>query len=243
MSDNHKKKLFEWTPEKTLWYAAACEYSGNDRNKKISEAILDVLPPHPNVCDIGCGIGAISMELAPKASKVTAIDIDADALKFLRKASLRRGINNIDLVHGDFNELSPPLIKTDCMVFCMIRVENLLEKAKLWTDRKIVIVTNPADYHSFSPKTKKNENARIESLNEYLKNSDFSFTKHMVSTSSGQPLRDFKDAISFSSSYASDKSLDEIVKMLNENLEETGRTDFPLYLPNNKNYLIFTVEL
>ena len=243
MTEKPHKKLFEWTPEMISWYADSCEYSKNDRNKKIAEAVIDVLPPHPYVCDIGCGIGTVSLELTKRASRVTAIDINRDALNFLRETALRRGLDNLEIIEGNFADLEPPLTKADCVVFCMVRVDDLIEKARLWTAGKIIIVTNPADYHSFSPKTKKNEKERIEKLRIYLKENRLSYSENLISTSSGQPFRNFDSAVSFVSSYDRERSLNDIRNMLGECLEDTGRTDFPFYLPNNKDYLIFTVDL
>lgn len=236
-------KLLDWSPEKIAWYADACEYSGNDRNKKLAEAILDVLPPRPHVCDIGCGIGAVSLELAERASKVTAVDINGDAVEYLRKAALLRGFSNIETFVGDFRKLQPPLPKADCAVLCMLGGKGYIEEAKLWADGKILVITNPSDSHSFSSKPKIREKQNVEKLRSYLLENSYSFSEKVISTSSGQPFRRFEDAISFISNYDSPKNRQDIIKMLNERLEETGRSDFPLYLPNNKDYLILTVKL
>lgn len=236
-------KLLDWSPEKIRWYADACEYSGNDRNKKLAKAILDVLPPRPHVCDIGCGIGAISLALAKRASKVTAADINGDAVEYLRKAALLRGFSNIETFVGDFRELPPPSPKADCAVLCMLGGKGYIEEVKLWADGKVVVITNPSDSHSFSSKPKIREKQNVEKLRSYLLENSYSFTERIISTANGQPFKNFEDAIRFISSYGSQKSRQDIIKMLNERLEDTGRTDFPLYLPSNKDYLIFTVEL
>ena len=236
-------KLLDWSPEKIRWYADACEYSGNDRNKKLAEAILDVLPAYPHVCDIGCGIGAVSLALAEKASKVTAVDINGDAVEFLHKSALLRGFSNIETFVGDFRELQPPFPKADCAVLCMLGGKGYIEEAKLWANGKLVVVTNPSDCHSFSTRPKIREKQNVEKLRAYLLENGYNFTERVISTATGQPFRSLEDAVHFISSYDNKKKRQDIIKMLNERLEETGRNDFPLYLPNNKDYLIFTVEL
>ncbi len=243
MKCKSQEKLLDWSTEKIAWYADACEYSGNDRNQKLAEAILEVLPPRPHVCDIGCGIGAVSLALAERAIKITAVDINDDAVNYLQKAALLRGYENIETFVGDFRELAPPSPKADCAVLCMLGGKGYIEETKLWADGKVVVITNPSDSHSFSSKPKIREKQNVEKLRCYLLENAYSFTERIVSTSNGQPLRNSEDAVRFISSYDSQKTRQDIIKMLNERLEETGRTDFPLYLPNNKDYLIFTVEL
>ena len=243
MNFSCKGKLLIWSPEKIAWYADACEYSGNDRNRKLAEAIVEVLPMHPNICDIGCGIGAVSLELARYASKVTAIDINSDAVEYLRSTALCKGFDNIETCVGDFRELTPPSPKADCAVLCMIGGNGYIEEAKLWADKKIVVITNPSEKHSFSSKPKIRERQNVGKLRDYLLENNYKFSEKVVSTSNGQPFRSYEDAVSFISGYDVGKSRPEIEKTLNERLEKTGRTDFPLYLPNNKDYLIFTVEL
>lgn len=243
MTSNPHEKLLVWSPEKIAWYADACEYSGNNRNKRLAEEILDELPQYPHVCDIGCGIGAVSLELAERASKITAVDINGAAVEYLRTTALHRGFVNIEIFEGDFRELAPPSPKADCAVFCMIGGNGYIEEAKLWSKGKIIVITNPTDRHSFSSQPKIYEKQSVEKLRAYLREGCYSFTEKVVSTSNGQPFRSFEDAVGFISSYDSKRIRRDIIRTLYESLEETGRTDFPLYLPNNKDYLIFTVEL
>lgn len=243
MTDKFPEKLFTWSPEKRRWYADACEFEGNDRNKKLAAFVLDKLPTHPHVCDVGCGIGALSLELASAADKVTAIDVNSNALEFLRDRVLKRKIENINIVEGDFPELQPPCPKADGLVLCMVGGGGFIETAKKWTDGKVVLISDNTRKRSFSTKPKNHDRPNVDSVLDTIKNAGYSAEQTVVEASFGQPFRTYEDAVSFMGCYNRSSSSDEIRDLLESKLVDTGMKDFPLYLPSRKEYLVLTINM
>ena len=66
----------------------------NDYSKKILEKIK--LEPEDTVLDIGCGSGNITIPLARKAKKVTALDISRKMLQLLEENAAENDLSNID---------------------------------------------------------------------------------------------------------------------------------------------------
>lgn len=239
MTDNPLEKLFTWSPEKIRWYADACEYSGNNRNQKLAEAILESLPPNPQIGDIGCGIGGLSINLAKKASRVTAVDFNGDALDYFRKIIERDSIKNIDILEGDFKTLEPSALHVDCVVFCMVGDIDFIYQAKRWTDNKIVFIIDNAESRSFASKPKKHTRLSPDSVRSSLLEVGLKFEERSIEASFGQPFSGYAEAMKFFSCYDRDSSEDEIKNSLEKRLVKTGRADFPFFLPNDKEYLMF----
>ncbi len=68
----------------------------HDYPKKLLEKIK--LEPEDTVLDIGCGSGIITIPLAQKAKKVTALDISKKMLHLLEKNAHENGLTNINSV-------------------------------------------------------------------------------------------------------------------------------------------------
>ena len=243
MTDNPLEKLFTWSPEKIGWYADACEYSGNNRNQKLAESILESLPPNPRIGDIGCGIGGLSINLAKKASRVTAVDFNGDALNHFRRIIERDLIKNIDILEGDFKTLESSALHADCAVFCMVGDIDFINQAMRWTDNKLVLIIDNAENRSFASKLRKHTRLNPDEVRSSLTDAGLKFEEKSIEASFGQPFSGYDEAIKFFSCYDRDSSEDEIKCSLDKRLVKTGRADFPLYLPNDKEYLMFIATI
>jgi ubiquinone/menaquinone biosynthesis C-methylase UbiE len=66
---------------------------------------LGRLLPHLDVVDLGCGTGALTVEIARWARSVLAIDRSADALAAARARAQREGVTNVEFLPADVHEL------------------------------------------------------------------------------------------------------------------------------------------
>ena len=62
------------------------------------------LSPERGVLEIGPGLGALTQELAPRARRVLAVEIDAELHQVLQEETLRE-LGNVAVVHADFLDL------------------------------------------------------------------------------------------------------------------------------------------
>ena len=67
--------MFFWDEDGVRWYQAAAAYS--DFHARLAKMIAMGLTPDDTLCDLGCGVGCLSLALAPYVREVTAVDIDA----------------------------------------------------------------------------------------------------------------------------------------------------------------------
>jgi SAM-dependent methyltransferase len=63
------------------------------------------LSPECSVLDIGCGAGAVTIPLAQRVGKVTALDFSPMALEVLKEKAAATGLNNITAHNQDFSAL------------------------------------------------------------------------------------------------------------------------------------------
>ena len=126
MSVDLKEKLTEdfnliATFEKGRW----------NRNNHFSNYLLENLPANcRNVLEIGCGTGELSRAMAPRAERVTAIDLSPKMIEIAEKLSASYG--NIDFQIADVLETDYPPEHFDAIVsvatFHHLPMEQVLPK-------------------------------------------------------------------------------------------------------------------
>ena len=75
--------MFLWKPDMIRFMRDASEHTGYHAD--LAARIVPHLKEGARVCDAGCGLGYLSLALAPLAAQVTAVDRNADALSVLRE--------------------------------------------------------------------------------------------------------------------------------------------------------------
>ncbi|PQO41746.1 class I SAM-dependent methyltransferase [Blastopirellula marina] len=77
--------------------------------------------PGMTICDMGCGNGFYSLQLAEmvgKEGKILAVDIQSEMLRLLKARAEEQGIDNIELILGDIDNPKLPEGKVD-LVMCV----------------------------------------------------------------------------------------------------------------------------
>ena len=99
-----------WTEESIAFLRDAAAMS--DYYRVIAGKIAPHLPENVHMCDAGCGIGELSIALAPYCRHVTAVDADELAVKTLESHRPER----VAARCGDIEALAPDK-PYDAMVF------------------------------------------------------------------------------------------------------------------------------
>ena len=84
--------MFRWTDDMIRYMADAGRRTNFHR--RLTAELLPYLSPRDHVCDAGCGLGFLSLSLAPHVRHVTAADCDAQALSVLKEELAARHIEN-----------------------------------------------------------------------------------------------------------------------------------------------------
>jgi hypothetical protein len=89
---------------------------------------------------------------------------------------------------------------------------------------------------------RREEKDLVPKVQDDLKALGIDFRLTLCTYEFGQPLRTWRDAEMFVLNNAPDAAAEEISAFLNENITRTSRSDFPYYLPYQKELGIFVIE-
>ena len=98
---------FTWTQERIRWYLDASERT--DFHARLADYIRPYVRPEDHLCDLGCGLGRVSLALAKDVAKVTCVDTDPQVLTVVERDAARLGIENLVTCACGAAELQAPL--------------------------------------------------------------------------------------------------------------------------------------
>ena len=225
--------MFQWTEEMVRFMRTASEYG--DYHRRLVQRMRPALHSADHICDAGCGLGYLSLALAPYVRRVTAADRSEAALDVLRQNCAARGIRTIDILSGELQPV-PLAAPYDAMVFCFFgRMEEIAAVAKAqcrgtvfvfkknYTSHRFSVGEHPAGWDSFRAGA------------DWLTERGVPFEAETLEPEMGQPFRSMEEARQFFLLYSRDADKAAITdEFLRGRLAETGREDFPLYLPHKR---------
>lgn len=225
--------MYQWSEDMVRFMHHASEYG--DYNERLADWMRPHLHEHDRVCDAGCGLGYLSLALAPYVEQVTAVDRNSDALRVLRENCRNLGVENIESCCGDLFTLSPET-PYDAMVFCFFgRMEEIAAIAKAQCRGTVFAFKKNYATHRFSVGQHPAGNDSFTVAKDWLTVHGVPFTVQDAELELGQPFTSWDDARQFFEIYSRDEDKSVITDaFLREKLVETGRTDFPLYMPHKR---------
>lgn len=237
---SRRERLYSWDDKSMQWYINAVNYQSF--HSVAAEMILKALPENPAVCDIGCGVGALTMHLAPHCRNVLAMDLNSKPLFYLEEEMARRGHTNVDVVCGDFDDTGAPKEKYDAAIFCLAgSVPDFLGRGFMWAN-KVFFIENATDKRSFSAVGKREKEMYCNEDIKYLERIGAKFKAEFFTAPFGQVFVDREDAENFMRHYDKFESEGDIQEFLDSKLVEIDHTEFSLYMPNEKPLVLIEVE-
>ncbi len=230
---------YQWNPDRVRWYLAASAYTGF--HDELAGALRPYLRAGDTLCDLGCGPGLLSLALAPHLRGVTAVDIDPDVLGELRQRAAQQSLGNITVVHGSAQALSGVF---DALLLCFFGAggDEVLTYLPLCTRTALHV----ADWDSAGglyPRTRRHSHkATAADVQEAFEKAGVPYRLIHQALEFGQPLRNRDDGLAFLRDLAPEAPDAERVRFLDGYARETGREDYPLYLPNHKELGLFVVD-
>lgn len=101
-----------WTERKVAWYQRAL--SRSDFADKVLGAIASLLEECETALDVGAGCGALTIPLAGRLSRVTALEPAPAMAKALALEARQRGLRNIEVVEAAWGDV--PVRPSDLVV-------------------------------------------------------------------------------------------------------------------------------
>ena len=208
-------------------------------HKKLAEKIIPRLEPRGTLCDLGCGLGRLDLELAPHVAEITAADISERAVAVLNRDAKALGLCNLRAFVRDAETMTGSF---DVLMFSFFVKPGIPDHRKLRC-RRIIRIVNADNKSGFYPERHRYcDKETVPDVLEELNAQGTGFDLEFFSAEFGQPLKSRRDAEHFVLINAPGADAGEINDFLNENIIFTGRDDFPLYLPNRKELGIFIID-
>ena len=228
---------FLWSRHSIRWFLEASAYSDFHRN--LAERIKPYLRPDDTLCDAGCGLGRLDLELAPYVSSLTAIDTDSNVISELQKDAAQLGLKNLQALCGDAAAL------TGCFDLVLMSFFGKTGMSAYYPlcRRKLIRIVNAVNQSKLYPNQQRHtQKDTISSVKQELTAKGSGFDLVVDKFEFGQPLRSWQEGELFISHHAPKASPQEISNFLHDNAVSTGRDDFPYYLPNHKEIGIFIID-
>lgn len=226
-------KLGEWHQDMIRFMRHASEYG--DYYEKLAEKVAPFLHDNMRLCDAGSGLGYLSLALAPYVKHVTAVEIHPDAAGVLADNCEKSGISNVKSQCGEIAKLQPEQ-PYDAMVFCFFgKIPEILAIAKNQCKGDVFIFTRNYTQHRFSAGSHETGYGGFRQTQAYLQQLGIPMTAETFSLEFGQPFRDLHDVRLFFERYSMDQDKSVLTdEFLLGKVKATGRMDFPLYMPHEK---------
>ena len=226
-------KLELWEQDMIEFMGRASEYS--DYNRRLTEKMLPWLHWDAHICDAGSGLGYLSLALSPHVGRVTAVERNPDAAAVLTENCRRHGISNVISRCGDIAAVLPEQ-PYDAMVFCFFGgIQEILRLAKKQCRGDVFVFTRNYDTHRFSAGTHPTGYEGYPQFTDALCKLGIPAHRETFTLEFGQPFRDPEEARRFFLLYSKDQNKAVLTpSFIRSQLTETGREDFPFYLPHQK---------
>jgi SAM-dependent methyltransferase len=231
--------MFRWDADRIRLMADASEYG--DYNDRLAEILSGLLPGADSVCDAGCGLGYLACAMAGRFGSVRAVEISPEAFAVLAK--LAQGCENVTPVLGDAAQC-PPRTPYDAMVFSFFgRLREILKIGRAQCRGTLAIIKKDYDRHRFSLSDVPLTDETASDAAGLLEKMKIPYRREARELEMGQPFRSLQDAALFFRSYSRDERPETITpEKAAPRLQQTGRADFPYYLPQARRLGILLVE-
>ena len=226
-------QTYQWGSERIRFMVDACEFG--TYHQQLTKLLAPHLEGAERVCDVGCGLGYLSLELAKFVPHVTAVEVDEEAISVLRENCIAQEIGNIYALCQDAFSLDEAQ-QFDRMIFCVFgTVEEVLSIAEKHCTGEVLMITRNEKHHRFSHEQEALRDRKYSFENKCyeLRKRGIPFEAKEFTLEFGQPFRNLEDAAAFYSLYSKKGNLSD--EELLARLEKTDRQDFPFYLPKKSN--------
>ncbi len=232
--------MFSWTQEMVDFMQAAADRT--EYYPKLAQLLAEKLSDASHICDAGCGIGSLSLELAKYFDRVTAADRSPEAMAALRSSIEKRKVGNIDCLTADLTAFAPEE-KFDAMVFCFFgRTEQILTIAKKQCRGRFAIIKKNYSFHRFSLEKHRLSDETADDCQTILEERGIPFSREDRVFECGQPFESIGQAMRFFELYDRGDAGLRTEDAVRRQLVLTDDPEFPYYLPKKKEIGMFILN-
>jgi len=228
---------FLWDDQNIKWFLAASSYTSF--HKELAERIAPHLESSDELGDIGCGLGRIDLELAPHVASLTAIDINEVVIAQLQRDATRLELHNLHARCADVTALPDTF---DVVIMSFFGKSVTKSEYRQFCRRRAIRVVNAENSgHLYPDNHRQTSKDTIPIVQHELEKQGYRYQLLTHTIEFGQPLCSWQDAEQFVLYNAPTITEEESQAFLQKNATQTGRNDFPIYIPNPKDIGIFVI--
>lgn len=234
--------MFHWTDDMIRFMADAA--GRTDFHQRLAAELLPWLHPDDAVCDAGCGLGYLSLALAPHVRHITAAERDAAALAVLERELALRHIENVYPCCEDVFAHRPEK-PYDAMVFCFFgSMDEILSVAAAQCRGTVIAVKRDQTDHRFTvTKQPLGGTHGVDAACRRMAELGIPYELKRTAFHFDQPFRSLEDARRFFEMYRRRDDASLITdELLRQRLEATGDGEFPWRLPSARPAGIITFD-
>ena len=216
-----------WTEESAALLARA--YRHGTAAQTLAERIAPRLAKGAHICDAGCGVGALSLALARRGCRVTALDISETALAQLRSS---READGIDMRCEDAKTHAPDKLY-DAMVFCFFSsMEECLAMARRCCAGDVFYISRDYALRRFCVGRHPVRYSGYRQARALLDEMNMPHACEELALDMGQPFESLEEARRFFTLYSREDPALITDEFLMSRLICTEDGRYPLYLPH-----------
>lgn len=227
---------FNWDSNTIKWYQEANAYTNFFKN--IAELLAPRLEGYSSLCDIGCGLGLVDLELSKNIQQITCIDIDKEAIQSLQKNIDDRKITNIEPRLMDCNHIEESWDIIYISFFSSHNLEKFLPHCK----KLFAVVDKKNERKPYIEKYKSFHRNSYDQVEQALNEKGIPFSLTEASFEFGQPLVSIEDGEKFIKNNYPKVNDEDLNGFLSQKLIKTNERKYPFYIQKTKSLGIFEVE-
>lgn len=227
---------FTWTQERIRWYLDASERT--DFHTRLADYIRPYVRPEDHLCDLGCGLGRVSLILAKEVARVTCVDTDPRVLAVVERDAARLGMGNLVTCACEAAELQESF---DVGLMVYFGTPFSLMEACLKKTRRVLlrVMDRPGGDRPLQRRARETP----EAVCQALETKGYAVTPIQGTLGFHQPLRSREEGAAFLACSYPQVTSQEIQTVLRERLEETGDGEFPYRLPKVRPITLLVVPV
>ncbi len=220
--------MFEWSAEKIAFMRDAAAYT--PFGEALARRAAAYLPPDAHLCDAGCGIGYLTLALARRAYRVTAVDTSDAAIAALAQSARLLNVRNVEPLRADAFAL-PDDLRFDGMTFCFFgEIARVRACVRAHCRGAAGLRTRAGATHRVDAREAPIARTPYAAALAELDARGIAYRSATFELDMGQPFRTIADAARFSRLYARGGEPPTEAR-LRERLVPTDSPIFPYYLP------------
>jgi predicted RNA methylase len=197
-----------------------------------------MLSGYKTMCDIGCGLGLVDLELYSMMERIDCVDINEAVIGKLKQSVEVRGIENIHARLEDVYNLSGSWDVIYMSFFGSRELEKFLPLCK----KLIAVVGKEAESELFPGKYRKMKKNTAEDTEKYLIENNIEYKITHREFEFGQPFKSMEEAASFVRSLSKEATDSEINEFLERRLTEITHPEYRFFMPRKKPIGIFQLK-